>query len=441
MKHSKILLSLLTVVLATSFHVRAENWPQWRGLQFNGASSETGLPTEFSKTKNVLWSADMPGPSSATPVIWKDKVFVSTTDQETKTLWAMCLDRRTGKTLWKHQTGVGFARDDRSNFASPSPVTDGNHVIFFYGTGDLAGFDMDGKKVWDRNIQTDYGQFAFLWTFSSSPTLYDGKLYMQVLQRNTPVQGRGQQGAESYILALEPATGKELWKQIRPSEARSESLEAFSTPIPFVHQGRAELLVIGGDDITGHDPKTGKELWRWGTWNPSRITHWRLVPSPVTGGGVILACGPKDSFIYAVKAGLSGTQDDSALAWTTSGNREVASDVSTPLFYQGHFYILNSDRRTLSCVEPATGKVLWTGQTGSRHKFEASPTGADGKIYVMDFSGDVYVFQAGKEFKILAVNSMGEERANHLRSSIPVSQGNLFVRTHTKLYCIGSSSN
>ena len=152
---------------------------------------------------------------------------------------------------------------------------------------------MDGDKLWALNLQKKHGEFAFLWTFSTSPLIHDGVLYMQVLQRDTKVSGRGSDDNRSYLLALDPKTGKQLWKHYRPAKARSESLEAFSTPMPFSHNGRDEIVIVGGDCLTGHDPKTGKELWRWGTWNPSRIGHWRLVPSPVAGKGVLLACGPK----------------------------------------------------------------------------------------------------------------------------------------------------
>jgi outer membrane protein assembly factor BamB len=141
-------------------------------------------------------------------------------------------------------------------------------------------------------------------------------LYVQVLQRDEPVHGRGKTDGpiDSYLLALDLGTGKEIWKQARPSDAKSESHEAYSTPIPFEHQGRKEILITGGDCITGHDAATGAELWRWGTWNPNKITHWRLVPSPVSGGGVVLACAPKGSPVFAFKAGAKGTQTDSVLA-------------------------------------------------------------------------------------------------------------------------------
>jgi outer membrane protein assembly factor BamB len=421
----------------TSHSLRADNWPQWRGPLLDGSSNEKNLPVRFSKTENVQWAADLPGPSAATPIIWGDRVFVSSVDPKAKTTLAICLDRATGKELWRRETGSGMSQDDRSNYASPSPLTDGRLAWFFYGNGELIAFDFDGKKAWARNMQKDYGQFAFLWTFSTSPLLFDGKLYLQVLQRDVPVNGRGYKDApnESYLLALDPATGKELWRQVRPADAVAESREAFTTPIPFTHDGRSELLVAGGDCITSHDPRTGQELWRWGSWNPSKIGHWRLVPSPVAGGGVVLACAPKGSPVYAVKAGGKGTLKDSDLAWI-SQDREVSSDVSTPLFYKGRFYILNSDKRNLSCVEPANGKVVWTGSLESKAKIEASPTGADDKVYVMNQRGDVFVVQIGDEFKMLHTASLGDEGDKDLRSSIAVSQGSLFVRTGGKLYCI-----
>jgi outer membrane protein assembly factor BamB len=417
----------------------AENWPQWRGPDFNGSSSETGLPSKFSKTENVKWTAPMPGPSAATPIVWNDRVFISSADDQKKSVWAFCLNRKTGKTLWEHEVGPGYGQDRQSNYASPSPATDGKLVVFFYGSGELVAFDLDGKQLWARNIQKDYGPFAFNWTFSTSPVLFQNKLYLQVLQRDVPVNGHGRADGpnDSYLLALDPRTGKELWRQIRPCEAREESREAFTTPTPFTDHGRTELLIAGGDCLSGHDADSGKELWRWGTWNPNRITHWRLVPSPTAGGGVALACAPKGSPIYAVKLGLKGTLDESAIGWK-SQEREVSTDVSTPLFYKGRFYVLNSDRKTMTCLEPATGKVLWTGKLESRAKIEASPTGADGKIYVMNFRGDVFVMGTGDAFEVLNTAAMGEEGDDHIRSTISVSQGDLFVRAVSKLYCIGT---
>jgi outer membrane protein assembly factor BamB len=425
-------------MLAASAH--AENWPHWRGPNFNGSSAEKNLPDSFSKTENVKWVADLPGPSAATPIIWGDTVFISSTDQKTKTLRAMALDRKTGKVLWNVEVAPGFSQDNNSNFASPSPTTDGSLVYFLYGTGDLVALDFKGKQAWARKLEKDYGQFAYQWTYGASPTLFEGKLYVQVLNRDVPVHGRGRKDGpgESYLLALNPKTGAELWRHVRPSEAAAESQEAYSTPVPFTHGGRTELLISGGDCLTGHDARTGQELWRWGSWNPSKIGHWRLVPSPVASEHAALVCAPKGSPVFAVKHGLTGKLDDSALSWT-SADREVSSDVCTPLYYQGRFYILNGERqtKTIARVDPATGKPDWIGELEPRAKIECSPTGADGKIYFQNFKGDVFIVAADKEFKLLRTIPMGDEGDDRLRATISVADGNLFIRTGSKLYCVG----
>lgn len=427
-----LLLAILTLPAC------AENWGQWRGPSFNGATSEKNTPAEWSKTENIAWTLDMPGPSAATPVVWADRVYISSTDSAAKSLLAMSVDRRSGKVVWQHKITDGFQRDDRSNFASPSPATDGTRAIFFYGTGDLAAFDPMGQKLWSRNLQKDYGDFAFLWTFSTSPLLYNGKLYMQVLQRDTAVSGRGRKDGpnESYLLALNPADGKELWRVVRPSQAVAESLEAFSSPIPLEHGGRKEILIAGGDCLTGHDHETGKELWRWGTWNPTKIGHWRLVPSPVAGDGIILACAPKGDPIYAVKAGATGTLQQDDIAWKSERQSKVSSDVPTPLFYDGDFFVLSDNRKALSRIEPKTGKVKWSTDTPGRKKYEASPSAADGKVYIMNFAGDVSVVDAANG-EVLRAIPMGDEGDDMTRASIAIAQGQLFIRTNKRLYCVG----
>lgn len=438
------LLPLLCCLVPSAF---AENWPNWRGPRFDGSSEETALPEKFSPTENCLWAAPMPGPAASTPVIWEDSVFVTTTHEQEKKLLGLCLDRKTGKVKWEKQIGEGFSQDERSNYAGPSPVTDGKLVVFFFGTGDLAAFTLDGEEKWRRNIQKDYGNFAFMWTFSSSPVLYDGTLYLQVLQRDTFYGHNAPRGvadakpAGSFLLAMDPETGKEKWRKFRASDAQGESLEAFSTPIPWTHNGRSELLIAGGDCITGHDPKTGEELWRWGTWNPEKISHWRLVPSPVAGDGVILACAPKRAPVYAFKAGLSGTQKDDALLWVSGddvNSQHVSSDVSTPLFYKNRFYVMNSDRKSLACVEPKSGKLIWEHRVEGGAKIEASPTGADGKIYFQDHRGTVTVLAAGDEPKVLHTADFGGRNQRDIRSSISAAHGCLFIRTNDKLYCVGA---
>jgi len=421
----------LTVISAP-----AENWPQWRGPDFNGSSPEKNLPVNFSKTENIAWSVALPGPGAAAPVVWGDYVLVSSGDKTDKTVLALCLDRRSGKVLWQHKVADGYNRDDKSNYASPSPVTDGQRAVFLYGTGDLLAFDFTGKELWHRNLQADYGDFAYQWTYSASPVLLDGRLYVQILQRDAPVHGKGRDGGESFLLALEPATGKTLWRHVRPCDAVQESKEAFTTPMPFMHNGRKELVIVGGDCLTGHDPLTGRELWRWGTWNPTKIGHWRLVPSAAAGDGIILASAPKGSPIYAIKAGGSGTLDDSALAWKSEPKDGLTSDVPTPLFYLGDFFVLSDLKKTLARVEPRTGKIKWALTTPGGRKYEASPTGADGKIYLLNFAGDVVVVDAEKG-QVLTTAALGDPGDDSTRSAIAVSQGQLFIRTNGRLWCVG----
>ncbi len=414
-----------------------QDWPHWRGPNFNGSAVEQKVPQRFNKSEGVAWSAAMPGDAASTPVVAGRYVFLTSADATTRGLMAFALDRESGKEVWRVDVAEGDRKDRMSNYASPSPATDGRLVWFLYGQGDLLACTVDGKEVWRRNLQKDYGEFAYQWTYGASPTLFQDRLYIQVLQRNVPVNGHGRTdgGSDSYLLALDPGTGKELWRHVRPSEARQESLEAYSTPIPYSHENRTELLISGGDCITGHDPETGRELWRWGTWNPQRITDWRLVPSPVGGAGMILACGPKGSPVFAIKAGQNGTLPESGYAWR-SDDRELSTDVSTPLFYRDRFFVLNSDRKMLLCVEPATGKVLWKGDLPGG-KFESSPTAADGKVFAISMTGHVVVVGAGDHFELLHDIDMGDENDRQTRSSIAIADGHLFIRTARTLYAVG----
>lgn len=421
----------------------AQDWPHWRGPAFNGSSTATGLPATFSPTENVKWSVELPGPSASTPIIWKDLVFVSSLDLEKEDFAAICLDRRTGAVRWKHHVHSGYTpsgarrlfKDNRSNFASPSPVTDGKVVVFSYGNGDMVCFDLEGKRLWSRNLQQDLGDFAVLWTYSSSPTIFENRLYVQVLHSDPKNGGRPDRaGGPSWLLALEPATGKELWRVERPTNARMESQEAYTTPIPVVHNGRKEILLVGGDVLTGHDPATGKELWRWSTYNPDhREQWWRLVPSAVVGDGVVLVCAPKRAPVYAVSLGASGTLTQAA--WTSEERSPITSDVPTPLFYKGRFYVLSDVRRALSCVDPKTGNTLWTTTLPGTAMCWASPTGADGRIYLLNLDGLAIVVDAETGKVIHQVPMATDEQ--EIRSTIAAAHGNLFLRTNTRLYCIG----
>lgn len=432
-----LLFSLLISLIAAPA-LEAENWPNWRGPHFNGSSSGGGFPTVFSPTEGVAWKTELPGEGASTPVVWGDAVFLTSVDEEADAVVGMRISARTGEIVWSAPFGQGIRNNERSTNAGASPVTDGKTVWFFSGSGDLAAYDFAGKKLWHRNIEADFGDFAFQWTFSSSPQLYDGRLYLQILQRDVPVNGRGRTDGpiDSFLLAMNPATGETEWTQSRPNEAVQESKEAFSTPIPVVHEGRAEIVIAGGDCLTGHDPATGKELWRWGTYNPTKIGHWRLVPSPVYGQGTILVCAPKGAPVYGIKAGGEGELPDSSVLWVSEG-KEMTSDVPTPLFYDGHFYVLNDRNTFLNCVDPVSGDLVWSRAIDAKTKLEASPTAADGKIYLMSHLGEVFVYSAGVNGgELLNATSFGTSQSVSIRASIVPVDKTLYIRTDNVLYAM-----
>jgi len=426
----------------------AQDWPTWRGPNHDGSTEATGLPTDFDKEKHVAWAVDLPGPAASTPIVVGERVYLTSIEEEAGALLALCVDVESGEVLWERNAGSGYRAGgagtpvrlhDRSNYASPSPVSDGERVVFFFGNGDLVCFTPDGERVWARNMQKDYGDFAFQWTFSASPTLWEGRLYLQVLQRNEPVHDVGEPESPSFLLALDPRSGDELFRHLRPSDARVESLESYATPIPYVGaSGRKELLVAGGDVITGHDPKTGEELWRWGTWNPGhREIWWRLVPSAVTGAGVVLVCAPKTAPVFAVRLDGSGELGEAGLAWKSDGRpNRVSSDVPTPLYYEGRFYVLSDVRESLARIVPETGAIDWVIDMPGKKLWRASPTGADGKVWCMNHGGDVVVVDA-ENGKIVNQIAMGEEDDDGTRSTIAIAHGRLFIRTNSKLFCVG----
>lgn len=416
----------------------AGNWPNWRGPHYTGASDETGLPESWSDTENVAWVAPMPGPGSATPIIWGGRLFVSSTDKKTNGLLAMCLDATSGKVLWTRKMGKD-RRWPNNNMATPSPTTDGKTVYFYYGTGDLAAFDFEGRQLWLRRLQQDLGAFVVKWGYSSSPLLYQGRLYIAVFQNAVPTKYSrdyayplpSQGPLASYLLALDPKTGRQLWKHVRPTNATDESTEGYFTPIPFERAGRAEVLLAVGECVTGHAADTGKELWRWWFTPPDRQAWQRVVTSIVPGDGLVYATRPKHRPLFAIKAGGSGELKADAVAWRFDG---PTPDASTPLLYQGRLYVQDGNqKKAIACLDPKTGEVKWQGRLGGKQVYRASPTGADGKIYCMNKAGDVVVLAAGDAFKVLSRIRMGGGPA---RSTIAVANGCLFIRTAKALTCI-----
>jgi outer membrane protein assembly factor BamB len=427
--HNLNAISLAAGCLAglAAFPCLAENCPQWRGPFLNGSTTETNLPDTFSKTENVLWTAALPGPGHATPIIWDDSVFVNSPDEDGN-LALLCLDRQTGKARWQKQVSTGNRTKGRNNMATPSPVTDGKTVWTMFGTGDLAAYDFSGKELWTRHLTKEYGPFVIMWLYGCSPLLYNGRLYVEIL-RHGP--------AESFVLCLDPGTGANIWRHDRPTDAVEESREAYSTPMPCECGGRTQIVVVGGDYVTGEDAVTGEELWRGGGLrNFRQRSSSRLVPSPVVADGMIYVCGAKGNPFLAFHQCGSGDITSNGLAWSS---HEYSTDCATPLFYQDKLFMLNGDRQLLVCFEPASGEVKWKQSLGVQEIFRASPTGADGKIYCFSERATVVVLSAadGKVLSNIAMNEGDQSDEGLSHSTIAAAQGCLFVRAPGHLYCIG----
>lgn len=424
-----VFLNAWVLVVATSG--LASDWPQWRGPFVNGSTDERDLPVSWSKTENVAWVSPLPGPSGATPVIANGRVFVSSTIKGTPEFVALCFDAGTGKELWRKPAGSDPRKFSRNNMASPSPAADGKSVFFLYGNGTLLGFDFEGKELWSRSIEKEYGNFALQYGYSNSPVLYEGKLYITVIRRDRPYRDPPAAGPlDSFILALDPATGQTLWKQPRQTNAFDEGMETYSTLMPFARNGKVELLVTGGDFITAHHPATGTELWRFEYWH-EKVRDSRVIPSLVTGEGLIFGSRHKHNPVFALEPPIGGGA--ARIVWEFA---EAAPDCSTPLFHDGRLYVFDGlKRKIVTSLDPKTGKTFWQGKLSARSQWWSSLTAADGKLYVISENGEIVVLQAGgTEFKVLLEMQIREPP---IQSSIPIAGGHLFIRTAENLYCIG----
>ena len=410
----------------------AENWSQWRGPLLNGSTAETNLPSTWSKTENVVWVTPLPGKSGATPIVWGNSVFVPSPDPEKK-LQLLCINRDTGTVRWKREVGSGDREIGKNNMASCSAVTDGTLVYTIFGTSDFAAFDFEGKEIWHRQLKEEFGTFAVLFLYGASPLLYQGKLYVPLMQRDPPTYGHAKDerpDRKSFLICLDPATGKTLWARERTSHAPEEAMEAYTTPVPMPGPSGGEIVLAGADCVTAHRPDNGEELWRFAGLNLRKNPGGRIVPSPVVTPGQVFACGPKREMLVALRADSPSLPDQERVSWKTT---QYVPDVCTPLLYQGKLFVLDGDRQTMTCYQPTTGEKVWQGKLGIREIFYASPTGADGKIYCFSEEGTAVVLSAGDQFEVLATISMGEGPSN---SSIVAAQGALFIRTGKNLYCI-----
>ncbi len=406
------------LLLALAAGMGAEDWPQWRGPSLNGISHEQNLPLRWSATENVAWQLAMPSKTGATPIIWGNRIFLNAADGDKLYLW--CVDKAKGTPVWQKLIAPGNYQINKQNMSSPSPVTDGTAVFVMTGIGVMKGFDFAGNELWMRDLQKDYGRFGLNWGYASSPLLYEDGLYVEVLH--------GMKTKDpSYLLRIDKKTGKTVWRVERHTDAVRESPDSYSTPALLKYGGRVEIVVSGGDCVTGHDPATGRELWRGNGLNPDHNSAYRTIASTVIFDDLIFV-PTRVRPLIAFRAGGRGDITESHKLWSF----DHGPDVPTPVTDGKYFYTVN-DRGIMWCLDARTGQEIWGGQRLRPAIYRSSPVLADGRIYVTNEGGLTTVVKAGPKFEVLAENDL----ADYTLSSPAISGGHIFMRTTKFLYSIG----
>ncbi len=408
---------LLALLASSAAAAAADDWPHWRGPERTGVSRGGAAPLAWGPEKNVVWKLPLPGLGGSTPIVSGERVFVQVSNGERIELWSV--ERSSGEVLWKRDLGGGNEKKRKGDLSSPSPVAAAGRVWAVTGTGVVKGFDFEGRELWSRSLQADYGKFGILHGYASSPLLVDDTLYVQVLHgfhTDDP----------SYVLALDGATGTTKWRVERPSDAPREAPDAYTTPALLERGGRREIVVSGADYVTGHDPATGRELWRVPGLNPTANPIQRIVASPIVSGGSIFVPS-RVSPLLALEAAEAGAP---AVRWSL----DSGPDVPTPALEGDRLYIL-TDRGVVSSLDAATGEPVWGPERVAGGPYSASPVVAAGRVYVTNESGLTTVFAAGPRFEVLAENDLGE----YTLSSLAIADGRIFIRTAEHLWCIGGS--
>ena len=432
------------VSVASSVALSAQHWPAFRGA--NAAGVADGAPTavtwNVSTGENVAWKAPVAGVAVSSPIVWGDRVFVSTAissdpaqgirtglygdvepvNDSSKHTWRLiALDKKSGKLLWDQVASEGVPKTKRhpkSSQASATPVTDGRHVIVSFGSQGLYAYDFDGKLLWKKDLGVlNAGWFFdpdYEWGIGSSPIIYRNLVIVQCdIQRN------------SFIAAFDTDSGKEAWRTSR------EEIPSWSTPTIFETNGKAELVTQATTFTRGYDPMTGKELWKYS--GNSEIA----IPTPIVGPGVVVITNGYRGVqpIFAIKPGATGditpakdTTKNDFVSWSTTRGGPY---IPTPVIYRDQLYVLLNNG-VLASYKVATGEQIYQKRIGNGGSFSASPVVGDGKIYCSSEDGDVYVIKAGPDYEELAKNSIGEV----LMATPAISDGLLIFRGLKNIYAI-----
>jgi outer membrane protein assembly factor BamB len=406
------------------------NWPTWRGPDATGVSRSAKPPVEWSEAKNVRWKVEIPGRGSSSPIVWGDRVFVltaapagvelatsHTASRGRNRYVVMALDRKTGKTVWERTAREEEPHEGTHNqfgtYASSSAVTDGEILIASFESRGIYAYDLAGKQLWgvdlgDKKMRNEFGE-------GSTPALYKDRI----------VVVWDHQG-ESFIVALEKKTGKELWRTKR------EEIDSWATPLIVEQGGKAQVVTGAMNRVRSYDLETGQLVWETGglTMNP--------IPSPVAADGMVyLMSGFRGNSLKAVR--LSEARGDitntPAIAWTFDRDTPY---VPSPLLYDGVLYFLKGNTGVLSAFDAKTGKPLYQVQRieGVPNVF-ASPVGADGKVYVLGQDGSTAVIKHGPAYELVGTNKLDDK----FDASPALVDGEIYLRGYRYLYCIAADNS
>lgn len=438
MRKTSLVLSVMLLSLAAAVMVQAQSdahWPQWRGPFFNGMA-RGDAPTVWSDTKNIKWRAEIPGRGFSTPVIWGDRIFLTTaipTGKPAETPQAapqgrragggagplvehkfevLCLDRKTGKLLWQRTAKVATPHEGYhrayGSFASNSPATDGRYVYASFGSRGLYAYDFNGKLIWEKDFGVQL-KMRLAFGEGAAPLLLKDQLFV-VFDHE----------AESFMVAVDKRNGKELWRVQRDEQS------SWSTPLAIDHNGRTEIIVPATNKVRSYDARNGKVLWE------SAGLGSNVIPVPVYQNGMVyVMSGHRDPKLMAIKLGKEGDISNSeAIAW--SHTRGIAYTAS-PVLYDNKLYVV-TDNGMISAFNASTGEPFYA-QTRlpKGYNLKASPVGANGKLYLATEDGDVVVLKMGEKFEVLSVNTLEDQV---FIASPVIADGEIFLRGQNTLFCI-----
>ncbi len=399
-----------SLLMAGQALAATENWPMWRGPRGDGSSLETGVPVQWSATNNIVWKTPVSGEGHSSPILWGERLFLTTALRDAQERCLLCFDRGTGRLLWQ-QTVLAApleAKNSENSFASSTPATDGQKVFVTFLDGKevvVAAYDFSGQKKW----LVRPGQFYSQHGFSHTPVLFEDKVIL----------GCDSKG-ENFIVALSREDGHVLWKVQRDNPTQS-----YSAPLIRQMAGRMQMVIPGNKAVTGIDPANGKTLWV--SEGPSEDCV--ITPVYNEASGLVLSCSswPK-RVLQAIRPIGNGTLSQSNIVWSST---DGAPYVPSPISVGAYFFTSGFATKEAWCFEAATGKVLWHEKTGLHH---ASPVAANGLVYFLNDDGVAHVFKAGPNLELVARNELGEKTY----ASPAISRGQIFLRGFKNLYCVGA---